>query len=215
MIPPWTMARSIAKETWSREYFNTLKAAHQTHYEQHGDLIGEIVVDGKTYKFKIPAMRDHSYGIKRNWKLFHRYIFHMFNLEDGRRFDVGLVCQPVTMSKLELGYMYEADGSLHALEMVDMPLEYYGEFGDPPKDYGFRVRATNGKEYYIQVQVLETYELFIGWEWEARIVERRCRFLVDGIEGIGISECQYRGLDGRPEQYAKNDPEWTKKEKII
>jgi hypothetical protein len=25
MIPPWTMARSIARETWSREYFEMLK----------------------------------------------------------------------------------------------------------------------------------------------------------------------------------------------
>lgn len=25
MIPPWTMARAFAKETWSREYFNSLK----------------------------------------------------------------------------------------------------------------------------------------------------------------------------------------------
>ncbi len=36
--------------------------AHQTHYEQHGDLTGEIEVDGTKYKFSMPSMRDHSYG---------------------------------------------------------------------------------------------------------------------------------------------------------
>jgi len=215
MIPPWTMARAIAKEQWSREYFQMLKEAHQTHYEQHGNLVGEIEVDGKKYKFEMPSMRDHSYGVKRDWKLLHRYIFHMFSLEDGRRFDIGNVCQPVTSSKLELGYMYETDETLHALEWVDMPLEYLGENGVPPEDYGMRVRATNGKEFYIQVQVLHTQELYMGWEWEARIVERRCKFIVDGVEGYGISECQYRNTTGRPVQHSKTDPEWVKSVRTV
>lgn len=99
--------------------------AHQTHYEQHGTLTGTVEIDGKSYNFTSPSMRDHSYGmkksqfiyvkkimsnfnlsylytllgVKRNWKLLYRYIFHMFSLEDGRRFDVGNVCQPVTSSQ--------------------------------------------------------------------------------------------------------------------
>lgn len=215
MVPAWTMARSIAKESWSREYFDALKSAHQTHYEQHGNLSGEIEVDGQVYRFDMPSMRDHSYGVKRDWKLLHRYIFHMFSLEDGRRFDIGVVCQPVTCSQLELGYMYDHDGSLHGLEWVDLPLYNHGENGQPPLDYGLRVKAKNGKVYYIQVKVLETQELHIGWEWEARIVERRCKFVVDGVEGIGISECQYRHVKGRPTEYSANDPEWVKTVKTV
>ncbi|ODN00790.1 hypothetical protein Ocin01_05886 [Orchesella cincta] len=214
-VPPWTMARAIAKEPWSREYFQQLKEAHQTHYEQHGTISGEALIDGKVYKFSAPSMRDHSYGVKRNWKLLYRYMFHMFSLEDGRRFDVGNVCQPVTASHLELGYMYDFDGSLHALSWVDMPLYIYGEQGDPPKDYGFRVKATNGKTYYVQVKVLETLELNIGFEWEARIVERRCKFTIDGVEGYGISECMYRHPGGRPLEHSKSDPESIKTKKII
>ena len=34
----WTVARAMAREPWSREYFNRLKAAHQNHYEQFGDV---------------------------------------------------------------------------------------------------------------------------------------------------------------------------------
>jgi hypothetical protein len=66
------------------------------------------------------------------------------------------------MCRLELGYMYEADGSLYALERVDLPLYNHGENGSPPQDYGMQVKATNGKTYYIQVKVLETQELFMG-----------------------------------------------------
>ena len=111
--------------------------------------------------------------------------------------------------------MYEADGSLHAVEWVDLPLYNHGENGSPPQDYGLRVKTTNGKVYYIQVQVLETQELFMGWEFEARIVERRCKFNVDGVEGYGISECQYRNPGGRPEKYSKTDPEWVKTVKTV
>lgn len=111
--------------------------------------------------------------------------------------------------------MYDFDGSLHGLTCVDMPLYLYGEMGDPPKDYGFRIKATNGKTYYVQVKVLETIELNIGWEWEARIVERRCKFIIDGIEGYGVSECMYRHAGGRLEEYSKSDPEWTKTKKLV
>lgn len=62
---------------------------------------------------------------------------------------------------------------------------------------------------------METQELHIGWEWEARIIERRCKFIIDGIEGYGISECMYRHTEGRPEEYSKTDPEWVKDVKTI
>jgi hypothetical protein len=102
--------------------------------------------------------------------------------------------------------MYDHDGTLYPLEMVDHPLQHHGELGDPPTDYGLNVKATNGHSYYVQVKVLDTQELNIGWEWEARIVERRCKFVVDGIEGYGISECMYRHVGGRPEEYSSTDP---------
>jgi len=209
MIPAWTMARAIAKETWSREYFEILKSAHQTHYEQHGNLQGQIDVEGSKFKFDMPSMRDHSYSTKRDWKLLHRYMMHMFSLQDGRRFNIGIVSQPVTCSELELGYMYEADGTLHAIESITPNMYVYGENGVLPEDYAIHIRVSNGKEYVVQIQVLETQELHIGWEWEARIVERRCKFNIDGIEGYGISECHYRNVNGRPEAYSKKDPEWV------
>lgn len=209
MIPPWTMARAIAKEPWSREYFEMLKAAHQTHYEQHGNITGTIKVGDKSYKFDIPSMRDHSYGFKREWKLLHRYMMHAFSTEDGRRFDTINVCQPLTSSHLELGYIYEKDGSLHPVEWLDLPLWNHGENGTLPSDYGFTFKA-NGKVHYVQVQVLHTIDFHIGWEWEAKITERHCRFVVDGVEGYGVSECHYRYAGGRPAEYAASDPEWVK-----
>lgn len=53
--------------------------------------------------------------------------------------------------------MYDHDGSLYALEKVDHSLHDHGELGDPPKDYGMMVKATNGHTYYVQVQLFFRY----------------------------------------------------------
>ena len=49
----WTVARAMAREPWSREYFDRLKAAHQNHYEQFGDVRGVIEVDGEEYQLDV------------------------------------------------------------------------------------------------------------------------------------------------------------------
>ena len=36
--------------------------AHQTHYEQMGQVVGSVTIAGKEYPFNIDSMRDHSYG---------------------------------------------------------------------------------------------------------------------------------------------------------
>ena len=41
------------KEPWSREYFDRLKAAHQCHYEQFGEVSGTFSVDGEETKLKV------------------------------------------------------------------------------------------------------------------------------------------------------------------
>ena len=49
----WTVARAMAREPWSRDYFDRLKAAHQNHYEQFGDVRGVIEVDGEQHQLDV------------------------------------------------------------------------------------------------------------------------------------------------------------------
>lgn len=204
-----TLSRAIAREPWSREYFQTLKDAHQTHYEQMGDADGTVTVAGKQYPFHINSMRDHSYGHKREWKLLHRYGFHTMTLENGMRINVGIVSQPCTSSELELGYVYSPDGQLFPVEKVDLNLWNIGEKGTPPTDYYFTFEAAN-ETWAVQVNVIESPVFHIGWEWEARIVERMCTFEVNGVPGWGVSEFMYNHKNGRPTEFSRNDPEWTR-----
>ena len=77
-MDPWTVARAMSREPWSREYFDRLKAAHQNHYEQFGDVTGTIEIDDVKHPLCVQVMKDHTHGSIRDWKLLHRYCFHQF-----------------------------------------------------------------------------------------------------------------------------------------
>ncbi|XP_068238001.1 uncharacterized protein [Palaemon carinicauda] len=206
---PAAMARSFSREQWSREYFENLKNAHQTHYEQMGKLEGTVVVDGHAHVLRMDhCMRDHSYGHRREWKLLHRYALHMFTTVDGVQVNVGIVSQPLTCSQLELGYIC-AEGKIMAVSSVDFPLWQHGENGHPPSEYAFSFIA-GGQEYVVEVCIIESPQFYIGWEWEARLVEQFATFKLNGKKGWGVTEWHYRHTGGRPHVYTSSDPAWTK-----
>ncbi|KAL7641049.1 UNVERIFIED_CONTAM: hypothetical protein RMT77_008186 [Armadillidium vulgare] len=207
-MSPWALSKTMAKEQWSRQYFQDLQSAHQTHYEQMGMIRGTVTIDGKMVDLRMNSMRDHSYGHKREWKLMHRYGLHMIHTEDEYSINVGIICQPITCSRLELGYVFTPSGEKLAVSSVNLPLWQHGEGGIPPTDYAFSFNA-DGKEFFVEVQIEESPEFYIGWEWETRVVERMATFRVNGIKGWGIAEWNYRHQGGRPETYASKDPEWT------
>ncbi|PSN35517.1 hypothetical protein C0J52_18435 [Blattella germanica] len=209
-LHPSTVARAIGRETWSREYFKSLERAHQTHYEQMGMLHADIKINSEILSVKMPSFRDHSYGNKRDWELMYRYAFHMFFLEDGTKGTIGLICQPCTCSRLETGYVYTSSGDIHPLEWCDFELHRHGENGRPPTDHSFRFKA--GPTVY-DVQVKEEYQSthYKGWKWEARLVERFVKYIVNGIPGRGVSEFHYYNKGGRPQYIADKDPDWFKR----
>ena len=43
----------MAREPWSREYFDRLREAHQSHYQQFGRLTGRLVVDGDQWPVEV------------------------------------------------------------------------------------------------------------------------------------------------------------------
>jgi hypothetical protein len=47
----------------------------------------------------LDGARDHSYGYKREWSLFHRYALHLITLENGSRMNVTIVCVPMVFSR--------------------------------------------------------------------------------------------------------------------
>nr|CAD7403027.1 unnamed protein product [Timema cristinae] len=206
-LHPSAMCRAFAKEDWTKEYFNNLKSAHQTHYEQMGNMHGSVEIDGTVHQLELQAFRDHSYGHKRDWDLMHRYAFHMLFLENGMRASIGVICQPCTCSLLESGYVYTPNGDLHPLEWCDFKLYQHGEGGTPPVDYAFQFKA-GGTVYTVKAKEINQSIHFKGWKWEARMVERFLTYDVNGVLGKGVSEFHYHSSKGRSKSIARDDPGW-------
>ncbi|CAG0897914.1 unnamed protein product [Cyprideis torosa] len=194
-------ARAFAKEPWSRTFFEHLKEAHQTHYEQVGRMSGTLRINGTEETVECPSFRDHSYGKKRDWSLMHRYGFHTMFMEDGTAATVGVVSQPVTCSHLELGYIYHSTGKVEAVDWVDLKLYQHGEGGRSPRDHAFRFGA-GGKTYHVDVTVLPpTPHLhFYGAEAKSKMVQRFCKFVLTSygfnneartLKGQGFSDWIY------------------------
>lgn len=215
-ISATTIARAIACEPWSRDYFQRLERFHQAHYEQHGNVMGTATIGGRAFALQVPAVRDHSYAEMRDWRNFHRYVMHFFSLANGDRVTVGVVSMPVTFSRLVVGFVTDAEaGRNYAVEEADLELYQHGEGGVPPRDYAFRFVAgecgsrrsfysqmftvhlrfaAGNRSYVVEVKSHTEFQFTIGESAESRVVEMYSEFVVNGVRGHGVAEWQYRNV---------------------
>ncbi|XP_060528430.1 uncharacterized protein LOC132703289 isoform X2 [Cylas formicarius] len=138
----WDMAKAIAYERWSRNYFANLEKNHQVHYEQFGTLKAHITINGSKYNIEVDALRDHSVATKREWAQFRRYGMHFFSAENGDHFSVGSICLPISFSRLNVGFVYSArERNVYAIRKSNLRLYNHGEMGRAPRDYAFSFKA--------------------------------------------------------------------------
>ncbi|CAG9770423.1 unnamed protein product [Ceutorhynchus assimilis] len=195
-IPAKMLAHSFAIEPWTNEYFQTLKEAHQSHYEQQGFLEGTLKVDGKEVPLKLDAFRDHSFGEKRDWSLMHRYIFHMFYLKNQTRIVLGVISQPCSSSHMQMGYVVHANGKIDTIDTCDLFLWQHGEGGRPSDDLCFTFVAAD-HIYECKVKYDSTVAHFVGENTLVKMYERFLTCEVNGIKGKGISEWNYSNTNGK------------------
>ncbi|XP_034241523.1 uncharacterized protein LOC117645431 [Thrips palmi] len=206
-LHPHSMAKIIAVEPWSREYFQRLKSAHQSHYEQMGHLKGSVQIGNDLHQLNLMSMRDHSTGPRRDFDLLYRYAFYMMFFEDGSMSSIIVVNQPCSVSTMESGYVCLPGGQVHNMQWCDLKLYQHGEDGEPPKDHAFSFSA-GGKTYVVKVQGVDVAAHFVGWQWEAKIIEMFSTFEMNGVRGRGLSEFHYHNSSGRPAEAAASDPAW-------
>ncbi|KAJ2945929.1 hypothetical protein O0L34_g4846 [Tuta absoluta] len=193
-IAPQSMAKDLARERWSPDFFKLLKKFHQTHYEQMGFLSGSIFVDGKAHVVNMPCVRDHSFGKRRDWRNFHRYALHFIYLTNGDCIAVGAVSQPVILSHITIGYYCrKSDQAVLPVKACDFQLWQHGENQTLPKDYGFTFKA-GGERHDVRIQVKEEDFFYIGKTREAKIYERWASVEVNGLKGWGCTEWQYNNV---------------------
>ncbi|CAH1798438.1 unnamed protein product [Owenia fusiformis] len=186
------MCTSIAREKWTRQFFTKLKTAHQTHYEQFGEITGSVCVSGMDdIPVKVQGVRDHSYGNIRDWRDLHRYSISYLHCEDGMAAAIGVICMPLTMSRIVMGYVVQPGGICEVASWTDFELYKIGEDGTPPKSLTFSFIA-GGKKYDVKYEVVEAPTFYMGYEWEARIIENFVKGTINGKACWGISEWDYR-----------------------
>ncbi|XP_061179945.1 uncharacterized phosphotransferase YvkC-like isoform X2 [Saccostrea echinata] len=194
-ISPRALADAMAREEWTRDFFNRLQRDHQTHYEQWGELCGRIQVEGREEQLlRLKAVRDHSYGV-RDWRSFHRYVIHFIFTQDGTIIQVGVVSMPENMSHLKVGYLMFPSSQTFSVEDTDIKLWEVAPDEGPLNEYSFKLTA-GGMTFCVDVKGEVTPEWYHHEDRGSRIYEKCCRYVVNGKPAYGITEFQYRNSNG-------------------
>lgn len=201
-LPHVIMAKSIANQPWSRSYFDKLKKSqHQIHYEQFGQLKGFYSLvneknDEKIDWIELSGMRDHSFGI-RHWNMFHRYITHIFTLDDGSCGHLSFISME-SFNHLVAGYIFTPNGTKLKIIHVQEHIKELGENGIPPDQYTIHFKTDDLKKWKMNVKITEDHiEFYLGKNTIA--YERLVDIIIDDhIKGNGITEFMYNKDDLLP-----------------
>lgn len=189
------VCEAIAREPWSREFFDRLRDAHQTHHEQFGVLRGPLKIEGHDDRqLELKSMRDHSYGLYRDWSDFNRYILQYFAFDDGSHLAIHLVSLQPTMSHLITGFVSDKDGNKIPIYACDRPLYTIGEDGQPPEKYDFTLTA-GARQLHVECEMVQAPYYYCGWNKEAKLHVYMCKAKLNGVEGRGMCEFEYRNVD--------------------
>jgi hypothetical protein len=180
------MAQAIAKEKWSRAYFEELQGNDQVHYEQPGWAKGILELDGETIAIDLPAMRDHSFG-KRDWGYMNKHFWLMALMPEGHQLNANMVSYPVL--KLMTGY-YVGEGKTVCVEQARIVGDVKPH--EVPETFTFEARLTDGRTLNVVCRREEVFPFpFDGGAYT--IFEGVGSFELDGIKGRGILEFGWNG----------------------
>ncbi len=182
-MPAERMAAGIANEKWSKSFFGQLQnVSGQCHYEQEGVLEGLLTLNGKTMEFRLPCVRDHSFG-KRDWNYMNNHLWLMA-VSPTRQFNYSLVSYPV-MSALEVGNYRDVTG-LHLMLQADLDFQQISQ-GTIPQELALHVKLDDSRTLAVKAKVLTglTYHF---QDNQYILHENIAEFTIDGTVYRGILE---------------------------
>jgi hypothetical protein len=177
------IARAIAGEKWSREFFFKMKDTHQTHYEQTGIFKGTISVDEQVYNLEMRASRDHSFG-SRNWLTWDRHYWITGISEAGMHWTVTTIKWDF-LGRLTAGFITHPDGHTDAIiECTD--LETISREKLLP-DHGFiDIICRSGARHKVEFQRNGHFPYLMDGKYQMREAIGTYKF--DGVAGLGMVE---------------------------
>jgi len=179
---PLPMARSLAQEKWSKDFFHKLKSVDQVHIEQCGVFEGYYVLDGEKKKLKMRSIRDHSFG-PRDWSFMHRHVWLVITLENGTYFNFSLVEYPI-LKGLVTGFHMSADKTITVVDGT--AIDDIWSTSEIPNNFTFEAILEDGKK----VKASCSFEQSLTWLMSGvyEITEGLADFVINGVKGKGIAE---------------------------
>jgi hypothetical protein len=107
------IAKAIASEKWTKEFFFKLKELSQTHIEQTGNINGTIILDGKENIVSFRAMKDHTFG-SRTWLTWDRHYWISGLADNGYQWTVTTIRYDF-LGRLTAGFVIDPKGKVDAI----------------------------------------------------------------------------------------------------
>ncbi len=189
-MPPHTMAEAMAAERWTGRWFRELSGWHQTHYEQAGEICGEVRIGKKTHNLKMRAIRDHSFGPRR-WSDMNRHVWLAMALDDGRFVNYSLVSYPI-LRHIRAGFTQRGDRFVPVIG--GSRLDALNPGGEPPERFDLDIHLGDGSKIRATCDNGARFSWLMGRSY--RVTEAAARFDYGGTPGRGICEFGYRVKGG-------------------
>lgn len=60
----------------------------------------KILINEKEFNIHTFGLRDHTFGLKREWRQLERYVLHFIQLDNGDAITIGVLSIPVMFKRL-------------------------------------------------------------------------------------------------------------------
>ncbi|XP_022079974.1 uncharacterized protein LOC110973438 [Acanthaster planci] len=172
-VHPRLAAHNLAKEKWTGQLFQKLKAMKQIHIEQFGTLEGVVRVGERSERgVVLTGVKDRSEGPRR-WADLRSYVLNF------------IVLDPT--------------GEIFPAVSVDLPLaDLVEKTEDPPTTFALSMQPEVGEKLFVEVEIDDVMHFNMDTDWSVKIREGLSRFTVNGVKGTGVCEILKRYYGGCP-----------------
>ncbi len=197
-------AKAMAFEKWKKGYFDEVQKNNSVHYEQLGELKGELALDGKNLEIDLPCVRDHSFG-RRDWNYMNNHVWLMA-VEKDSYINFSMVSYPA-MTMLEVGNYKEKDKPMALMIKADYDRNQIVK-GVVPSELEMTFTLDDGRKInFIAKKTFETAYPFQNGEYT--LIEGVGEYVIDGKNYRGIIEVGFnkdtnRFFNGKSVKELKN-----------
>lgn len=197
-------AKAMALDKWTSGHFEEVQKNNSVHYEQLGELNGQLTLGDKKLNIDLPCVRDHSFG-RRDWNYMNNHVWLMA-VEKESYINFSMVSYPA-MTMLEVGNFKEKDKPMALMIKADYDRNEVVK-GVVPNDFEMTFTLNDGRK--VKVKAKKLYETAYPFQDGAyTLIEGVGEYQIDGknyrgIIELGFNKDQKRFFNGKRINQLKN-----------